>query len=215
MTTVEHSQRTHGSTYPTLRTVSRSGEITALLRRIQAGDRDAVAELTPLVYDDLKLIAKQQRSKWRGDDTMSVTVLVHDAYMRMIDRTQAEWFSSAHFFAVASRAMRQLLVSYARRRQALKRGGDAAKVTDHHLTDDDQIDLILSVDQALEQLSGFSEPQARIVEARFFAGLTENEIAASMGVSDRTVRREWTKARAWLRSTLDPEYVSRLEPDPA
>ena len=196
--------------------MARSGEVTALLRRIQAGDRDAVAQLTPLVYDDLKLIAKQQRARWRGDATMSVTVLVHDAYLRLVDRTQATWFSSEHFFAVASRAMRQLLVSYARRRRALKRGGDSprAGLEEPDLADDHQVDLILSVDQALEQLAELSDAQARIVEARFFAGLTEVEIAASLGVSDRTVRREWTKARAWLRGALSPDHAARLEPDP-
>jgi len=194
--------------------VTESGEVTALLRRIQAGDRDAVAELTPLVYDDLKAIAKQQRARWHGDQTMSVTVLVHDAYLRLVERTHAAWFSSEHFYAVASRAMRQLLVSYARRRRALKRGGSDTPVEleEGRLADDDRVELILTVDQALHQLSDLSDAQARIVEARFFAGLTETEIAASMGISDRTVRREWTKARAWLRATLAPDDAARLEP---
>jgi len=197
--------------------VTEGSDITVLLRRIQAGDREAVVELTPLVYDDLKAIAKQQRARWRGDDTMSVTVLVHDAYLRLVERTQASWFSSEHFFAVASRAMRQLLVSYARRRRALKRGGpgQSLELEEVQLAEDDQLERILIVDQALDQLSELSDPQARIVEARFFAGLTDDEIAASMGVSDRTVRREWSKARAWLRMTLAPEDAASLEPERA
>lgn len=189
-------------------------DITALLRRVEEGDGDAADELYPRVYADLRAIAQGQRRRWAGDPTMNATALVHEAYLRLVEQTGARWFSRKHFFVVAAKAMRQILVNYARRRRALKRGGgaQAASFDEQLIGGEDRTELILAVDAALEGLAAHSERQARVVEQRFFAGLSEAEVAAALEISERTVRREWTKARAWLMRELEPGLALEVGP---
>jgi RNA polymerase sigma factor (TIGR02999 family) len=178
-------------------------EITALLRAHHAGDRDALGRLVPLVYDRLRAIARRQVARgWRGR-TLTATGLVHEAYLRLADET-GDWQDRSHFFAVCAMAMRQILVDYARRRGARKRGGGDADLTldPEAVAVEQQAERVLAVDQALARLASFNERLARLVECRYFAGLTEQETADALGVSLRTVEREWPRARAWLRKEL-------------
>ncbi len=176
------------------------GDVTRLLRRIREGDRDAIEDVFPLVYDELKRIARHQLARERSGHTLNTTGLVHEAYMRLMDRESIAWQDRAHFRAVASRAMRRILVDYARRRGAVKRGGGMNRLTleENHIVIDDQAELLLSLDQALDRLAHRSQRLSTVVEYRFFGGLLEEEIAEVLQISARTVRRDWVKARAWL-----------------
>jgi RNA polymerase sigma factor (TIGR02999 family) len=181
-----------------------SGEITRLLGLAEAGDRDAVDRLFPLVYAELRALARGQVRR-SGSPTLNATGLVHEAYLKLAGGVRAE--SRAHFMAIAGRAMRQVLVDRARMRGAQKRGGAAVPVTlmdGHQAMEIDPV-AVLALNDAIAALD---ERQRQVVEARFFAGLEETEIAAMLGVSERTVRREWVKARAWLVRALAP-----AEPD--
>lgn len=181
-------------------------DITLLLRAACEGDRAAVEQLIPLVYEDLHRIALARRRQWSGDETLNATVLVHEAYLRILDRTGATWFDRRHFYRVASRAMRQLLLNYAERKRAKKRGGpeaiDAASDPADAM-DTNRADTIVAVDQVLDRLAEQDPQKARIVEFRFFGGLDNNEIGEALGLSSRTVQREWQRARAWLHAALD------------
>jgi RNA polymerase sigma factor (TIGR02999 family) len=180
---------------------ARPGEVTRLLERAGGGDRAAVERLFPLVYDELRRLAAARVRRAGGSLTMDATGLVHEAYLKLAGGGPLRAESRAHFLAIAGRAMRQVLVDRARRVAALKRGSGQQPVT---LTDGpralslDPLEL-LALDRALETLD---ERQRRVVEARFFVGLEESEIAAVLGISERTVRRDWTKARAWLARSL-------------
>jgi len=180
---------------------SRPGELTGLLRAAREGDRDALDRLVPLVYDDLRRLARRQLRHEARPRTLQATALVHEAYVKLSAGAALEARDRAHFLAIAARAMRQVLVDEARRRRAGKRGGDWVRTTlaeGRHAVDMDPDELI-ALDRALEEL----EPRQRqVVELRFFGGLEETEIAAALGVSDRTVRREWVKARARLYRLL-------------
>lgn len=177
------------------------GELTGLLRAAREGDRDALDRLIPLVYDDLRRLARRQLRHEAGPRTLQATALVHEAYVKLSAGAALEARDRTHFLAIAARAMRQVLVDEARRRRAGKRGGDWVRTTlaeGQHAVDMAPEELI-ALDQALEEL----EPRQRqVVELRFFGGLEETEIAAALGVSDRTVRREWVKARARLYRLL-------------
>jgi RNA polymerase sigma factor (TIGR02999 family) len=179
------------------------GEVTRLLARASDGDRDAVDRLFPLVYDELRRVARGQLRRSFGETTLQPTGLVHDAYLKLAGGTPLRAESRAHFLAIAGRAMRQVLVDRARARDAHKRGGGWAAVTlaDGHRAIEMDPTRLLALNEAMESL----EPrQRRVVEARFFAGLEEHEIAVVLGVSERTVRRDWVKARAWLARALLP-----------
>jgi RNA polymerase sigma factor (TIGR02999 family) len=179
------------------------GEVTRLLARARDGDPDAVDRLFPLVYDELRRVARGQLRRSFGETTLQPTGLVHDAYVKMAGGTPLRAESRAHFLAIAGRAMRQVLVDRARARDAHKRGGGWAAVTlaDGHQAIQVDPTRLLALNEAIEAL----EPRQRqVVEARFFAGLEENEIALALGVSERTVRRDWVKARAWLARALMP-----------
>lgn len=158
----------------------------------------------PQVYRELRKIAVGHLQKERANHTLQATALVHEAYLRLTGHQQVDWKSRTHFFAVAARLMRRILVDYARQRDAAKRGGGAVLLQlDEKLTlADDQFELITGIDAALERLERLNRRQAKVVELRFFSGLSEEEIAEVLGVSSRTIKRDWTVARAWLYGEL-------------
>ena len=182
------------------------GEVTRLLHAAVGGDQDALDRLVPLVYDDLHRMAHRQLGREGGGHTLQTTGLVHEAYMKLAGG-KVNAANRSHFLAIAARAMRQVLVDYARRRKAEKRGSGLAAVT---LNDGEQgmevsTDDILALDEVLEQL----EPRQRqVVELRFFGGMEEKDIAEALKISERTVRRDWVKARAWLYRALYPKQTS-------
>lgn len=178
--------------------------VTQLLQRAQIGDRAALDELLPLVYHELKRIAARQLAGERAGHTLQATALVHEAYLRLIDQHSVDWHNRAHFFSIAAEMMRRILVNHALSRQAQKRGaGETLLSIDEiiGLPNKPNLDLVL-LDAALNRLAEFDPLQARIVEMRFFAGLTNEEVADVLGVSDSTVKREWRSAKAWLASQL-------------
>lgn len=180
-----------------------STDLTQLLRAHGAGAPDALDRLLPLVYDDLRRVARGQLRR-RPDHSLDTGGLVNEAYLRLVDQTRATWNDRGHFFAVSALAMRQILVDRARRRLRVKRGGDQVVVA---LSRDDQpgdrdAQQVLDVDLALRKLAEVEPGLARVVECRFFAGLTDEETAAALGISLRTAQRQWFKARAWLRAEL-------------
>ena len=177
-------------------------DITGLLRRWQSGDAQALADLTPLVYRELHGIAVRYLSHERANHTLQSTALVHEAFLRLVDQNRVDWQSRTHFFGVSAQLMRRILVDHARRVGRVKRGADVVKISL------DGIDVgqapaadppdILMLDAALQELEALDARQARIVELRFFAGLTIEETADAMQVSTGTIKREWAVARAWL-----------------
>lgn len=178
-----------------------AGDVTRFLRGIRDGDAGALDRLFPIVYEELRQLAGRQVARERGDSTLQATGLVHEAYLKLAAGKGAHASDRSHFLAIAARAMRQVLVDHARRRQAERRGGDWARTTLTDGTGSVELDLdeILALDAALGEL----DPQQRqVVECRFFGGMTETEAAEALGVSPRTVGREWAKARAWLYSSL-------------
>lgn len=188
-----------------------SGEVTRLLSLICAGDREAVDRLFPLVYEELRRLARGHVQRCFGPATLNATGLVHEAYLKLAGGAPPRAESRAHFLAIAGRAMRQVLADHARQRQAQKRGGGWTPTTladGHQAVHVDFVEM-LALDEAI---AGLDERQRQIVEARFFAGLEETEIAALLGVSERTVRREWVKARAWLLRAMVPELRSATPP---
>jgi len=180
------------------------GEITALLLRHRGGDQEAFDRLVTIVYERLRQIARRQLGRRRGA-TLDTVGLVHEAYMRLVGETGVAWQDRAHFFAIAARAMRRVVVDYARRRTAGKRGGGEPPLPfdEARMAADRQTGEVLAVDQALDALASFNERMARVVECRFFAGLSDAETAEALGVSLRTVERDWTRSRAWLTKELD------------
>lgn len=181
-----------------------SDEITELLVRWRSGDQMALDALVPLVYDELRLIAHHYLQRERSDHTLQSTALVHEAYVRLVGPKTPQWQDRAHFFGVAARVMRQVLVEYARNRQAAKRGGGACKITlEEGLEMPSQSDLdVVLLDDALKDLAHLDSQQSQIVELRFFGGLSIADTSEVMGISPATVSREWTSARAWLHREL-------------
>ena len=186
--------------------MSEPGQVTELLRRFADGDRQALDQIYPLVYDELRLAARRALARERDGMTLQATELVHEAFFKLVGADGVQWQGRAHFIAIASRAIRQILVDHARRVRAEKRGGGAEHVT---LGDADAsltvpAEEMLALDDALVRL-GDMEPRLRtVVEYRFFGGLSEREIAEVLGVSERTVQRDWIKARAWLHKEVYP-----------
>ncbi len=178
--------------------------VTRLLQAVDQGDNQALDELFGMVYDELHRRAQAQRNRWGGTPTMNTTALVHEAYVKLVDQDSLHWQNRAHFFAVAATAMRHILINYAKRKQAQKRGGDKEKVPADEvaLVDEDAIEDLLMMNQALEQLEKIDERMCRVVECRFFLGLPINETADALGVSPSTVERDWRKAKAWLYKVL-------------
>lgn len=186
---------------------SRQDTITRLLRDVASGDRDAFDRLVPLVYDDLREVAQRQRRHWQGDDTLGTTALIHEAYLRLADQSAPGWNSRPHFLAVASRAMRQVLLDYAKRQHAEKRGGALRRVSvdeidtalhSHGDFGGQHAEALLAVEEALVRLERDDPSLARVVECRFHGGLTIEDSAAALGISPATVKRRWALAQAWL-----------------
>jgi len=184
-----------------------SSEVTRLLANWSGGDQSALGELTPLVYRELYERARNYLRHERPDHTLQPTALIHEAYLRLVDQNTPEWSGRAHFFAVASRLMRQILVDHARRHGAGKRGSGAPKVSlDEALVParSEGADL-MALDQALGKLAEFDERKCRIVEMRYFGGCSVEETAQALGVAGITVMREMRLAEAWLRRTMRGE----------
>jgi len=179
-------------------------EITRLLIAHHEGDEDAFQRLVPLVYDDLRVIARRQISKSGAARTLNATALVHEAYFRLVDETNVPWQNRGHFFAIAARSMRRIIVDYARERQAKKRGGGQIhlELKPEAVAIEEQADTLLALDAALTRIATFSERLARVVECRLFGGLTEEETAQALETSVRTVQRDWQRARAWLQKEM-------------
>ena len=167
--------------------------------------QESLDELVTLAYRELRAIAHCRLAARGGEGTLSTTALVHEAYLKLADQSHARWRDRSHFHAVASLAMRHVLVDCAKARHALKRGGMQRRITldDDEFGVDDQAEALLQLDDALHRLAEFDPRLARVVECRFFGGLTEQEIADALGVTVRTVRRDWTKARVLLRRVLE------------
>jgi RNA polymerase sigma factor (TIGR02999 family) len=179
------------------------GDVTGLLLQLSQGRREAREELIPLVYEELRSMAGRSLGSERIDHTLQPTALVHEVYEKLIDQTRVEWQNRAHFFSVAAGLMRRILVDHARKHKALRRGGGADKVplSEDIAGADPDIDVI-ALDQALIELAALDPEQARIVELRFFSGLTVEETAEAVGASRATVNRDWAMARAWLHQRL-------------
>jgi RNA polymerase sigma factor (TIGR02999 family) len=185
--------------------------VTRLLHELKAGNRQAFADLLPLVYGELHQIARRHRQNWDGEETLDTTALVHEAYLRLVDQSAPQWQSHPHFLAVASTAMRQILLDYAKRKHATKRGGGQQHVPLHEIEaalrgsgdlSEARSEALLALDDALRRLEQRDRRQSRIVECRFFGGMTIEETAEALGVAPATVTRGWLMARAWLYRDL-------------
>jgi len=178
--------------------------VTQLLQQWSNGDDAALAELTPLVYEELRRLAHHYMEGERPGHTLQTTALVNEAYLRLIDQTNPNWQSRAHFFAVATRAMRRILVNYARSNRAQKRGGGGAKIEldEAVIMSPEQSNEIVDVHEALEKLATLDERKAQVVELKYFGGLNHDEIAEVLKVSTMTVRRDWVFAKTWLYDEL-------------
>ena len=189
------------------------GEITELLRLARAGDKSAESKLFELLYSDLRRVAVAYLGRERRDHTLQPTALLHEAYLRLAGQGAKDWKNRSHFVAVAAQAMRYVLVDWARAKSARKRGGRMHRID----LDSAQAfteawpEQLLDLDTALHQLSQQHERYARVVEMRFFGGLTDEEIAEVLGVSDRTVGRDWEFARAWLEGVLNQPAAAAAE----
>jgi RNA polymerase sigma-70 factor (ECF subfamily) len=183
-----------------------SNQVTRLLLDWSQGDKAALNQLMPLVYQELRKLASSYLRSERPDHTLQPTALIHEAYLRMIGGAMPEWQSRAHFFGVAARLMRQILVEHARTRHAAKRGGDQHKISLDDVPEvfaqSDAVEL-LALDYALTKLSSFDDRRSRILEMRAFGGMSVEETAQALGISERTVKREMRLAQAWMRRELE------------
>jgi RNA polymerase sigma-70 factor, ECF subfamily len=174
-------------------------QVTDLLLQLRDGGTEAMDRLFSLVYEELRRIAHRQLQLERPGHTLGTTGLVHETYVRMVDQTRVEWRDRAQFFGAAAWAMRRILVDYARRNRAARRGGGVPRLTlDDDLPAAERGELVLALDEALERLAALDRRLSQVVECRYFGGLTEEETAGVLGVTRRTVQRDWAKARGWL-----------------
>lgn len=190
---------------------SRDATVHRLLHELRSGDRAAFDGLFPLVYEELRHIAGLQRRRWVNDDSLNTTALVHEAYLRLAGTSATAWQDQPHFLAVAAKAMRQILLDHAKRRQAAKRGGGLRRVPLHEIESalggggdplDAAADALIALNDALLRLEANDERQSRIVECRFFGGMSIEDTATALGVSPATVKRGWVMAQAWLYREL-------------
>lgn len=186
------------------------GEITRLLREASVGNRDAFGRLVTLVYGELNELAHRKIRYESPGHTLNTTGLVHEAYLKLVDQSRAEWRNREQFFAIAAEAMRRVLIDHARRQHRHKRGGkqehisldEAGELASCSILGDDQAEELIALDEALQRLAAFNPEGARIVELRFFGGLSNEEVADLIDSSERTVRRSWSVSKAWLRREL-------------
>jgi RNA polymerase sigma-70 factor, ECF subfamily len=192
-------------------------DVTALLNKLAAGDQDAAAQLIPLVYEELRHLAARRLRQERPDHTLQATALVHEVYVKLSAQKDAKWQNRAQFFGVASQVMRRILVDYARGQQRIRRGGKQQKVSldDVVLVSPDRTEEVLGVHESLSRLEKLDARPARVVELRYFGGLTVEEIAEVVGVSTKTVMRELNVAKAWLYGELKEgaDAARQLEQD--
>jgi RNA polymerase sigma factor (TIGR02999 family) len=181
-----------------------AGNVTVLLQELRGGDRSAEARLLDLVYPELRRIARGFLRQERAGHSLEPTALVNEAYLQLASQQDKAWANRSHFYAVAAQLMRRLLVDYARQRNAAKREGRQHKVelTDAIAITDDGLDQVLDIDEALKRLAEFDPRSSRVVVLRFFGGMTEGEIAEVLGIAERTVKRDWNVAKAWLHGEL-------------
>lgn len=182
-------------------------DVTDMLAELQAGDKQALDRLLPMVYGELRTLAGKCLRQERSDHTLQATALVHEAYLQLVNTPDRNWQNRAHFFGVAASAMRQILVNHALRRRRLKRGGALKRVTLEAVGDvvDRQAADVLAIDGTLKTLAGFDLRKARVVELRYFGGCTIEDVAEALSISHATVEREWRLARAWLQKELGQE----------
>lgn len=184
-----------------------NSEITKYLHDWRNGKQSALDEVLPFIYAELRQIARRYRSRENGEHTFQTTEIINEAYLKLVDQSQTDWQNRAHFFGVASRVMRNLLVDYARAKNYQKRGSGAEKVSleDVAIFTPEPDERILALDEALKNLAKFDERKSRLVELRYFGGLSAAETAEVLGVSEITVKREWLKAKAWLYKEISGE----------
>lgn len=181
-------------------------DVTRILQEAARGRRDAMDRVIPLIYDELRRIARSHLSRERPDHTLTTTALVHEAYLRMVDIRQVQWQDRAHFFAMAARQMRRILIDHARSVGRARRGGDAVMVSLDEASDFPvRPEALIHLDLALERLEATNERQCRVVECRCFVGLSVEETAEVLGTSATTVKRDWAFARAWLNRALSED----------
>ena len=183
---------------------SRSSRVTQLLEKFEPGDRHAGEQLFADVYTELRALAARYLHRERKDHTLQPTALVHEVYLKLVGETRVDWQGRAHFLAIAAQAMRQILVDHARRHRAAKRGGHRHRITlDENLIVESRRNVdLLALEDALTKLTKLDQRQAHMIELRFFGGLSIDEVAKVTGISKRSVEREWTMVRAWLRREL-------------
>lgn len=192
----------------------RQATVSALVEQLRQGRHEAIDELFPLIYEELLELARRQRKEWLGNDTLNTTALVHEAYLKLVGQSHARWESESHFLAAAAKAIRHILINYARDRRARKRGGEWRRVSFsdrlfNDLMETDSLsweDRVLALHEALQRLAARSERQGRIVECRFFGGMSVRQTAEALGLSTATVMRGWSMARVWLHRELSGEF---------
>ncbi len=197
-------------------------DLTQLLNASQEGDKEAVNKLLPYVYDEMRLIARNKLKFERQGHTLDTTALVHEAYLKLIDHKKVEWKSRAHFLGVAALAMKRILIDYAERRNAIKRGGEYSRVEIDEIKDPDGIamsdsmaDELLALNEALNRMNKFNRRGSLVVDYHFFGGLTWDEISEVMGIAPVTVRRAWNAAQLWLKREIKGLNFNGLSADKA
>jgi RNA polymerase sigma factor (TIGR02999 family) len=178
-------------------------EVTRILSAVEQGDPHAAEQLLPLVYEELRRLAAQKMAQEAPEQTLQATALVHEAYLRLVDSDQARhWNSRGHFFAAAAEAMRRILVDHARRKNALRRGGDRQRLDLADVAEPSRSGDLLALNEALQKLTALDPPKAELVKLRYFAGLTMEKAAEVLGISAATAYRHWAYARAWLHQEI-------------
>jgi RNA polymerase sigma-70 factor (ECF subfamily) len=188
--------------------MSDNPEVTLLLSALTRGDDGAATKLIPVVYNELRRLAGSYMRRERVDHTLQATALVHEAYLKLVEQRSVDWQSRAHFFGVAAQLMRRILIDHARGHTRQKRGGEQRKVSldEAFVFSEKQADELLAVDDSLNRLAEIDSRQARVVELRFFGGLSVEEAAEVLGVSPKTVKRDWSVAKAWLYADLKERH---------
>jgi RNA polymerase sigma factor (TIGR02999 family) len=181
-----------------------ASEFTLMLRKWSAGDESALSDLIPVVYLELHRLASARLRSEHTAQTLQPTALIHEAYLKLVDHDQKQWHSRAHFFSVASRIMREILVDHARKRHAAKRGGEKVTINEAVSFAPERGRALLQLNEALDELAGFDKRKSQLIELKYFGGLTGREISETLGISISTITREMRLAEAWLQASLSP-----------